>query len=249
MTAIVTDHWIVPTGSALPFVSRVGLWKVCFSPFATEAAGRPRDRNAEFPTIKSWWDAVSASYLDVTEEASDLQPGCTRRVAEFYAHVWGRDFTAWLQMIRAFAILFLWTGALKMVVVTRNYAHASAGRWLSSGLAVALAVAQAAFGEAAWFLALAIIQRAQRSAPGSVDREAFEAYEGWSFWAFFASVHWTLCVTSAYLFVELGACCREQRSARFENPARAPDAKAKAKAKAKAAASESESESERRRRG
>jgi hypothetical protein len=39
LTAVVTDHWIVPTGSALPFVSHAGLWKVCFTAAATQADG------------------------------------------------------------------------------------------------------------------------------------------------------------------------------------------------------------------
>jgi hypothetical protein len=31
-----------------------------------------------------------------------LNPGCTRLVAEFYGHVWGRNRLVWLQIIRAF---------------------------------------------------------------------------------------------------------------------------------------------------
>ena len=26
LTALVTDHWIAPTGAALPFISHAGLW-------------------------------------------------------------------------------------------------------------------------------------------------------------------------------------------------------------------------------
>jgi hypothetical protein len=32
----------------------------------------------------------------------------------------------------------------------------------------------------------------------------YRYHEGWSFWAFFSAVHWTLLVTSLYLFVEVG---------------------------------------------
>jgi hypothetical protein len=35
LTALVTDHWIVPTGSALPFVKHAGLWKVCFARYVS----------------------------------------------------------------------------------------------------------------------------------------------------------------------------------------------------------------------
>ena len=58
-----------------------------------------------------------------------LDPGCTRLVAEFYGHVWGRNRIAWLQIIRAFVIMFMWTGILKCAVATRNYTYVSAGRW------------------------------------------------------------------------------------------------------------------------
>ena len=71
----------------------------------------------------------------------------------------------WLEIIRAFAILFLWCGLLKVVVVTRTYCYASAGRWLSSALAVFLGVTQFLFGECAWFLVLAMIRRAISDAP------------------------------------------------------------------------------------
>ena len=58
-----------------------------------------------------------------------LDPGCTRLVAEFYGHVWGRNRIAWLQIIRAFVVMFIWTGILKCAVATRNYTYVSAGRW------------------------------------------------------------------------------------------------------------------------
>jgi hypothetical protein len=79
----------------------------------------------------------------------------------------------WLQICRAFAVLYLWCGFLKVVTVTRNYSEASAGRWLSSGLAVFLACAQLCFGEVAWFLFLAILRRAMSDAPAFLDRGTF----------------------------------------------------------------------------
>lgn len=78
-----------------------------------------------------------------------------------------------------------------------------------------LGVLQACFGEAAWFVFLALIRRAMEDAPEYLDRGTFENYEGWSFWAFFSAVHWTLLVTSLYLFVEVAACCTEDRRRRF----------------------------------
>jgi hypothetical protein len=79
----------------------------------------------------------------------------------------------WLQICRAFAVLYLWCGFLKVVTVTRNYSEASAGRWLSSALAVFLACAQLCFGEVAWFLFLAILRRAMSDAPAFLDRGTF----------------------------------------------------------------------------
>ena len=79
----------------------------------------------------------------------------------------------WLQICRAFAVLYLWCGFLKVVTVTRNYSEASAGRWLSSALAVFLACAQLCFGEVAWFLFLAILRRAMSDAPAFPDRGTF----------------------------------------------------------------------------
>ena len=57
--------------------------------------------------------------------------------------------------------------------MTRNYSEASAGRWLSSALAVFLACAQLCFGEVAWFLFLAILRRAMSDAPAFLDRGTF----------------------------------------------------------------------------
>lgn len=68
---------------------------------------------------------MSESYLDVPDTQQYLDPGCTRLVAEFYGHVWGRNRVAWLQIIRAFCVMFLWTGFLKNLVVCRNYVFAS----------------------------------------------------------------------------------------------------------------------------
>ena len=215
ITALVTDHWIVPTGDALPFVSHAGLWKVCFSAAAVESEGRAVAGVESFDDARDWWRTVDRSFLDVPDDRTGLKPGCTRRVAELYGHLWGRDYVAWLEIVRAFAILFLWTGALKVVVVARNYVDASRGRWLSSALAVFLGIAQACFGEVAWFIMLAVVQGAMRDAPAYLDRGTFAAYEGWSFWAFFAAAHWTLLVTSLYLFVEAAACCGWERRARF----------------------------------
>ena len=79
----------------------------------------------------------------------------------------------WLQICRSFAVLYLWCGFLKVVTVTRNYSEASAGRWLSSALAVFLACAQLCFGEVAWFLFLAILRRAMSDAPAFLDRGTF----------------------------------------------------------------------------
>ena len=211
LTAVVTDHWIVPTGQALPFVSHAGLWKVCFTAAATQADGRDITNVDTFNDIDDWWSAVSESYLDVPDRRVALQVGCTRTVAELYAHVWGEDRLAWLQICRAFAVLYLWCGFLKVATVTRNYAEASAGRWLSSALAVFLAGAQLCFGEAAWFLFLAIVQKAMTDAPDFLDRGTFENYEGWSFWAFFAAVQFTALCTSMYLFVEVATGASHSR--------------------------------------
>lgn len=65
LTALVTDHWIVPTGAAFPFISHAGLWKVCFVATATEAEGRSLEGTETFTDIEQWWDTVSESYLDV----------------------------------------------------------------------------------------------------------------------------------------------------------------------------------------
>ena len=215
LTAVVTDHWIVPTDQALPFVSHAGLSKVCFTAAATQADGRDASNVDTFNDIDDWWSAVSESYLDVPDRRVALQVGCTRTVAELYAHVWGEDRLAWLQICRAFAVLYLWCGFLKVATVTRNYAEASAGRWLSSALAVFLAGAQLCFGEAAWFLFLAIVQKAMTDAPDFLDRGTFENYEGWSFWAFFAAVQFTALCTSMYLFVEVATGCVADRKRRF----------------------------------
>ena len=48
--------------------------------------------------------------------------------------------------------------------------------------------------------------------------------------AFFAAAHWTLLVTSLYLFVEAGACCGWERRARFRTWGR-HDARAGSKPK------------------
>ena len=78
-----------------------------------------------------------------------------------------------------------------------------------------LAIVQTGFGEAAWFLVLAIIKKAQDDAPSFLDRGTFASYEGWSFWAFFAAVHFSLLFPSLYLFIETCACCVDERRARF----------------------------------
>jgi hypothetical protein len=44
-----------------------------------------------------------------------------------------------------------------------------------------------------------------RDAPGYLDRGTFSNYSGYSFWLFFAAVHWTLLITSMYLFIEVAA--------------------------------------------
>ena len=55
------------------------------------STGRLEAGVASFDTIKKWWDTVSDAYLDVPEDESALlQPGCTRNVSEFFAHVWGQ---------------------------------------------------------------------------------------------------------------------------------------------------------------
>ena len=188
---------------------------MCFSAAAVESEGRVVAGVESFDDARDWWRTVDRSFLDVPDDTTGLEPGCTRRVAELYGHLWGRDYVAWLEIVRAFAILFLWTGALKIVVVARNYVDASRGRWLASALAVCLGVAQACFGEVAWFIMLAVVLGATRDAPAYLDRGTFAEYEGWSFWAFFAAAQWTLLVTSLYLFVEAGACCGRERRARF----------------------------------
>jgi hypothetical protein len=111
--------------------------------------------------------------------------------------------------------LFLYAGFLKILVVSRTYAVTTRGRWLSSAFAVFLAIVQTAFGEAAWFLVLAIIKKAQDDAPSFLDRGTFASYDGWSFWAFFAAVHFSLLFPSLYLFIEACACCVDERRARF----------------------------------
>ena len=44
-----------------------------------------------FADIDGWWTAVSNSYRDVPDTRAYRQVGCTRTVAELYAHVWGED--------------------------------------------------------------------------------------------------------------------------------------------------------------
>ena len=219
LTALTTDHWIVPSGAALPFVEHAGLWKVCFTTSPTEAEGRATADVDSFARIEDWWRTVDDAFLQIDDDqarlARDTEKGCTRRVAEFYGHVWGNDFVAWLQIIRAFSLLFLYAGFLKILVVFRTYAVTTRGRWLSSAFAVFLAIVQTAFGEAAWFLVLAIIKKAQDDAPSFLDRGTFASYEGWSFWAFFAAVQFSLLFPSLYLFIEACACCVDERRARF----------------------------------
>ena len=65
LTALVTDHWIAPTGAALPFISHAGLWKVCFVPTATQEEGRVEEGAETFVDIDQWWDELSGSYLDL----------------------------------------------------------------------------------------------------------------------------------------------------------------------------------------
>ena len=219
LTALTTDHWIVPSGAALPFVEHAGLWKVCFTTSPTEAEGRATADVDSFARIEDWWRTVDDAFLQIDDDqarlARDTEKGCTRRVAEFYGHVWGNDFVAWLQIIRAFSLLFLYAGFLKILVVSRTYVLTTRGRWLSSAFASFLAIVQTGFGEAAWFLVLAIIKKAQDDAPSFLDRGTFASYEGWSFWAFFAAVHFSLLFPSLYLFIEACACCVDERRARF----------------------------------
>jgi hypothetical protein len=227
LIAVTSDHWIVPTGSAFPFVARAGLWKVCYTSAAVEPEGRREDARDSFDRIEDWWTTVDDAFVQIGDGQVDLsRVGCTRRVAEFYGHVWGNDFLAWLQIVRAFCVLFLWVGFLKILVVTRTYVSTTRGRWLSSAFATFLAACQILFGEVAWFLALSVIQIAQDDAPAFLDRGTFESYDGWAFWAFFASVQFCFLVTSMYLFVEAAACCVDERRRRFgvfgQRPRRAP---------------------------
>ena len=219
LTALTTDHWIVPSGAALPFVEHAGLWKVCFTTSPIEAEGRATADVDSFARIEDWWRTVDDAFLQIDDDqarlARDTEKGCTRRVAEFYGHVWGNDFVAWLQIIRAFSLLFLYAGFLKILVVSRTYVLTTRGRWLSSAFASFLAIVQIGFGEAAWFLMLAIIKKAQDDAPSFLDRGTFASYEGWSFWAFFAAVQFSLLFPSLYLFIEACACCVDERRARF----------------------------------
>ena len=249
MTALTTDHWLAPSGEALPFLEHAGLWKVCFSASPTEAEGRAAADVDSFERIDDWWRTVDDAFLQIDDDQARLTretSGCTRRVAEFYGHVWGNDFVAWLQIVRAFSLLFLYVGFLKILVVSRTYAVTTRGRWLSSAFAVFHALSQIAFGEAAWFLVLAIIKKAQDDAPNFLDRGTFASYEGWSFWAFFAAVHFSLFVPSLYLFIEACACCVDERRARFGvwgNAGRARE-RAPEKSRAPRRASRRERESE-----
>lgn len=192
---------------------------MCFTTSPTEAEGRATADVDSFARVEDWWRTVDDAFLQIDDDqarlARDTEKGCTRRVAEFYGHVWGNDFVAWLQIIRAFSLLFLYAGFLKILVVSRTYAVTTRGRWLSSAFAVFLAIVQTAFGEAAWFLVLAIIKKAQDDAPSFLDRGTFASYEGWSFWAFFAAVQFSLLFPSLYLFIEACACCVDERRARF----------------------------------
>lgn len=218
LTALTTDHWIVPSGAALPFLEHAGLWKVCFSASPTQAEGRATDDVDTFSRVEDWWRTVDDAFLQIDDDQKRLTretSGCTRRVAEFYGHVWGNDFVAWLQITRAFALLFLYVGFLKILVVSRTYVLATRGRWLSSAFAAFLAITQIAFGEAAWFIVLAMLIKAQDDAPSFLDRGTFNSYEGWSFWAFFASVQFSLFVPSLWLMIEPCVCCVDERRARF----------------------------------
>lgn len=191
---------------------------MCFSASPTEAEGRATDDVDTFSRVEDWWRTVDDAFLQIDDDQKRLTletSGCTRRVAEFYGHVWGNDFVAWLQITRAFALLFLYVGFLKILVVSRTYAVATRGRWLSSAFAAFLAIAQIAFGEAAWFIVLAMLKIAQDDAPSFLDRGTFASYEGWSFWAFFAAVQFSLFVPSLWLFIEPCVCCVDERRARF----------------------------------
>ena len=192
---------------------------MCFTTSPTEAEGRATADVDSFARVEDWWRTVDDAFLQIDDDQArlnrDTEKGCTRRVAEFYGHVWGNDFVAWLQIVRAFSLLFLYAGFLKILVVSRTYAVTTRGRWLSSAFAIVLAICQTAFGEAAWFLVLAIIKKAQDDAPSFLDRGTFASYDGWSFWAFFAAVHFSLLFPSLYLFIEACACCVDERRARF----------------------------------
>jgi hypothetical protein len=145
---------------------------VCFSASPTQAEGRATDDVDTFSRVEDWWRTVDDAFLQIDDDQKRLTretSGCTRRVAEFYGHVWGNDFVAWLQITRAFALLFLYVGFLKILVVSRTYVLATKGRWLSSAFAAFLAITQIAFGEAAWFIVLAMLIKAQDDAP-SVSR-------------------------------------------------------------------------------
>jgi Flp pilus assembly protein TadB len=110
---------------------------VCFSASPTQAEGRATDDVDTFSRVEDWWRTVDDAFLQIDDDQKRLTretSGCTRRVAEFYGHVWGNDFVAWLQITRAFALLFLYVGFLKILVVSRTYVLATKGRWLSSAV-------------------------------------------------------------------------------------------------------------------
>jgi hypothetical protein len=95
LTALTTDHWIVPSGAALPFLEHAGLWKVCFSASPTQAEGRATDDVDTFSRVEDWWRTVDDAFLQIDDDQKRLTretSGCTRRVAEFYGHVWGKRF-------------------------------------------------------------------------------------------------------------------------------------------------------------
>jgi len=218
LTAVVTDYWAEPTLAALPFVKSAGLWKVCYSPSPLERQGR----SAAIVGIGEWWRSLEDSYHDVRDKEEGLDPGCSRRVAEFYGHIWGHDRLAWLQLVRAFSIMFIWIGFLKFLIVSRTYMFVSRGAWLASPFAVLLCFLQVACGWVAWFFYLSILHRAMENAPEFLDRGTFRNYAGWSFWTFLAAVAWTTAVSLPYLVIEDAQCCVREKEGRLGAPAAPP---------------------------
>ena len=216
LTALTTDHG---SPRARRFRCTPGCGR-CHH-FPDRGEGRATADVDSFARIEDWWRTVDDAFLQIDDDqarlARDTEKGCTRRVAEFYGP--SEAFVAWLQIIRAFSLLFLYAGFLKILVVSRLRSH-HARAVAQQRLRVVLAIVQTGFSGAAWFLVLRLSKSARRRA--FVSDRGTRVVRGVVVRAFF-SLCTSTAVPSLYLFIEACACVDERKrgSASGETPAAA----------------------------